>query len=44
MTRTEAKYVLDTSVFIQGWRDPGANRELYGFHEALAPFDYLSAV
>ena len=44
MTRAETKYVLDTNVFIQGFRDPDANRELHRFHEAFAPFEYLSAV
>ncbi len=44
MTRAETKYVLDTNVFIQGFRDPDGNRELQRFHEAFAPFEYLSAV
>jgi predicted nucleic acid-binding protein len=44
VTRAEAKYVLDTNVFIQGFRDSDANRELQRFHEAFAPFEYLSAV
>jgi predicted nucleic acid-binding protein len=38
------KYVLDTNLFIKGFRDPAANAELRGFHELFAPFEYLSAV
>ncbi|MEO7987794.1 MAG: type II toxin-antitoxin system VapC family toxin [Gemmatimonadales bacterium] len=38
------KYVLDTSLFIQAFRDPSANAELQWFHQVFAPFEYLSAV
>jgi predicted nucleic acid-binding protein len=40
----ERKYVLDTHLFIHGFRDPGANEALQQFHRAFAPFEYLSAV
>jgi predicted nucleic acid-binding protein len=42
--RTEAKYILDTNLFIEAFRDRSANLELQRFHEAFAPFEYLSAV
>jgi predicted nucleic acid-binding protein len=38
------KYVLDTQLFIQAFRDPVANQALQEFHLARAPFEYLSAV
>jgi predicted nucleic acid-binding protein len=40
----ERKYVLDTSLFIEGFRDPVRNAELQRFHAQFAPFEYLSAV
>jgi predicted nucleic acid-binding protein len=40
----ERKYVLDTSLFIDAFRDPSANTELQRFHRLFAPFEYLSAV
>lgn len=40
----ERKYVLDTNLFIRGFRDPEANAELQRFHYLFAPFQYLSAV
>ncbi|MEO8255902.1 MAG: PIN domain-containing protein [Acidobacteriota bacterium] len=44
MTRTTPKYVLDTQLFIDAFRHPTANQALQRFHQALAPFEYLSAV
>jgi len=40
----ERKYVLDTNLFIEGFRDPARNAELQRFHAQFAPFEYLSAV
>jgi predicted nucleic acid-binding protein len=40
----EQKYVLDTNLFIQAFRDEAANVELQRFHQLFAPFEYLSAV
>jgi predicted nucleic acid-binding protein len=40
----EGKYVLDTNLFIQAFRDEAANAELQRFHQLFAPFEYLSAV
>lgn len=44
MNRAEYKYILDTNLFIQGFRDPAENRDLQQFHQVFAPFEYLSAV
>lgn len=44
MTRTTHKYVLDTQLFIDAFRDPTANEALQRFHRAFAPFEYLSVV
>ena len=38
------KYVLDTNIFIEAFRQPTANAELQRFHLLFAPFEYLSAV
>ena len=38
------KYVLDTNLFIQAFREPAANAELQRFHLLFAPFEFLSAV
>jgi predicted nucleic acid-binding protein len=38
------KYVLDTQLFIQAFRDRSANEALQAFHRARAPFEYLSAI
>jgi len=40
----ERKFLLDTNLFIQGFRDPEANAGLQRFHQLFAPFEYLSAV
>ena len=44
MTRAPRKYVLDTQVFIHGFRNPAANEALQRFHRAFAPFEHLSVV
>lgn len=41
MTR---RYVLDTQLFINAFRDPAANDALQHFHRAFAPFEHLSVV
>lgn len=38
------KYVLDTHIFIDAFREPIANEALQQFHRAFAPFEYLSVV
>jgi predicted nucleic acid-binding protein len=40
----DRKYVLDTQLFIQGFREPSANEALQRFHRSFAPFEYLSAI
>lgn len=40
----ERKFLLDTNLFIQGFRDPQANASLQRFHQLFAPFEYLSVV
>ncbi len=44
MSRTTRKFVLDTQLFIDAFRDPTANEALQRFHHALAPFEYLSVI
>ena len=44
MTRTARKYVLDTQLFIDAFRDPVANEELQRFHRAFSPFEHLSVI
>ena len=44
MTRTARKYVLDTELFIEGFRDPTAYEALQQFHRRFAPFEYLSVI
>ena len=44
MKRPLRKYVLDTQLFIQAFRDRGANEALQQFHSGFAPFEYLSAI
>lgn len=44
MTRPARKYVLDTHLFINAFRNPAANEALRRFHRAFAPFEHLSAV
>jgi len=38
------KYVLDTQLFIKGFRDRAANEALQHFHRLFAPFEYLSVI
>lgn len=44
MIRAARRYVLDTQLFINAFRDPAANEALERFHRAFAPFEYLSVV
>jgi predicted nucleic acid-binding protein len=44
VTRTSRKYVLDTQLFINAFRDPAANEALQQFHRSFAPFEYLSVI
>ena len=44
MPSRERKYVLDTQLFIQGFREPAANEALQEFHRSFAPFEFLSAI
>jgi predicted nucleic acid-binding protein len=42
--RSARKYLLDTQLFINAFRDPVANEALQRFHRAFAPFEHLSVV
>lgn len=44
MTRGSRKYVLDTQLFINAFRDPVVNEELQQFHRAFSPFEHLSVI
>ena len=44
MTRGSRKYVLDTQLFINGFRDPVVNEELQRFHRAFSPFEHFSVI
>jgi predicted nucleic acid-binding protein len=44
VTRESRKYVLDTQLFIQAFRDRSANEALQDFHRVFAPFEYFSVV
>ena len=44
MSRPERKYVLDSNLFIRGFREPLANLELQKFHALFAPFEYFSVI
>jgi predicted nucleic acid-binding protein len=44
VTRSPCKYVLDTQLFINAFRDPRANERLQAFHRAFSPFEYLSVI
>jgi len=44
VTRSSPKYVLDTQLFINAFRDPAANERLQQFHRAFSPFEYLSVI
>jgi len=44
VTGATRKYVLDTHLFIDAFRDAIANEVLQRFHRAFAPFEYLSVI
>jgi predicted nucleic acid-binding protein len=44
VTRAPGKFVLDTQLFINAFRDPAANEALQQFHRSFAPFEYLSVI
>jgi predicted nucleic acid-binding protein len=44
VTRRAPKYVLDTQLFINAFRDPVANEALQRFHRAFSPFEHLSVI
>ena len=44
MIRPAPKYVLDTQIFIDAFRNSVTNEALQRFHRAFAPFEYLSVV
>ena len=44
MTRGSRKYVLDTQLFINAFRDPVVNEALQRFHRAFSPFEHFSVI
>jgi len=44
VSKPTRKYVLDTQLFINAFRDSRANEALQRFHRAFAPFEHLSLV
>jgi predicted nucleic acid-binding protein len=44
VTRRARKYVVDTQLFINAFRDPVANEALQRFHRAFSPFEHLSVI
>jgi predicted nucleic acid-binding protein len=40
----QRKYILDTHLFIHGFRDRVANEALQRFHGVFAPFEYLNVI
>jgi predicted nucleic acid-binding protein len=44
VTWTSRKYVLDTHLFINAFRDQAANEALQQFHRVFAPFEHLSVI
>lgn len=44
MTGDRRKYVLDTQLFINAFRDPIANEALQRFHRAFSPSEHLSVI
>jgi predicted nucleic acid-binding protein len=44
VTPASRKYVLDSQLFIHGFRDRAANEALQHFHRRFAPFEYLSVI
>jgi predicted nucleic acid-binding protein len=44
VSRRSRKYVLDTQLFIDAFRDPVANEALQRFHRAFSLFEHLSVI
>ena len=44
MTRQSQKYIVDTQLFIQSFRDPVANEAIQRFHRDFGPFEYFSTI
>jgi predicted nucleic acid-binding protein len=44
VTRRARKYVLDTNLFINAFRDPQANEALQRFHRDFSPFEHFSVI
>lgn len=44
MSRRSPKFVLDTHLFIEAFRDRAAHDALLRFHDRFSPFEYLSVV
>jgi predicted nucleic acid-binding protein len=44
VNQSTRKFVLDTQLFIQAFRDQEANETLQTFHRNFSPFEYLSVV
>lgn len=44
MTRVSRKYILDTQLFINAFRDPAVNEELQQFHRAFSAFEHFSVI
>jgi predicted nucleic acid-binding protein len=44
VTRASRKYVLDTQLFINAFRDPVVNEQLQQFHRAFSPFEQFSVI
>jgi predicted nucleic acid-binding protein len=44
LSRASRKYVLDTQLFINAFRDPVANEELQRFHRSFSPFEHFSVI
>jgi predicted nucleic acid-binding protein len=44
VTRRARKYLLDTQLFINAFRDPIANEALQRFHRAFSSFEHLSVI
>jgi predicted nucleic acid-binding protein len=42
--RASRKYVLDTQLFINAFRDPIANEALQQFHRSFSPFEQFSVI
>lgn len=44
MIQPARKFVLDTQLFINAFRDPAANEALQRFHRAFSSFEHLSVI